>query len=202
MSVAGPDLGNTRGVWELGWQPAGIGIFVPGRRDEALMAEVRDLVGRVDGLVDPVVRRCSPMTSLALLDADLIEIVVDGSALARPYPDEKGAYALGDRLRETLLLLVMPLRPLYASIVVEAPFLSPRDLLVTPEPDLFLDAWFDLSRLHPGLAQTYAGASSYELGNGLYVSTRAPFNADRFEEPLTRSLDRAREAMAHVVAYG
>lgn len=189
-------------MWELGWQPAGIGLFVPGRRDEALLVEVRELVGRLDGLEDPVVRRCSPMTSLALLDADPIEVVVDGSPLMRPYADDKVAYALGDRLRDALQFLAMRLRPLYASIVVEAPFLSPRDLLVTPEPDLFLDAWFDLSRLQAGVAQAFTGAYSRELGSGLYVSTRAPFNPDRFEEPLVAGLRRARQAMAHVVAYG
>lgn len=189
-------------MWELGWQPAGIGLFVPGRRDEALLIEVRDLVARLDGLRDPVVRRCSPMTSLALLDADPIEIVVDGSPLARPYADDKLAYALGDQLRDALQFLAMRLRPLYASIVVEAPFLSPRDLLVTPEPDLFLDAWFDLSRLQGGVGRAYQGAYHTELGSGMYVSTRAPFNPDRFDEPLVAGLQRARQAMAQVVAYG
>ena len=94
------------------------------------------------------------------------------------------------------------LRPLYASIVLEAPFLSPKDLLVTPEPDLFLDAWFDLSRLHAGIAQAYTGAHVEQVGGGLYVSTRAPFNPARFDEPLAASLARARRAMAQVVAHG
>ncbi|HEY8458010.1 MAG TPA: hypothetical protein VIL34_20630 [Actinopolymorphaceae bacterium] len=187
---------------ELGWQPAGVGIFVPGRRDDALVAEVRDIVSRLDGLQDPVVRRCSPMTSLALLDADPIEVVVDGSAFERPYTDEKVAYELGDRLRDLLLALAVALRPLYASIVLEAPFLSPKDLLVTPEPDLFLDAWFDISRLNVGIAQAYAGAHVEQVGGGLYVSTRAPFNPERFDEPLSSSLERARRAMAQVVAHG
>lgn len=187
---------------ELGWQPAGVGLFVPGRRDDALVSEVREVVTRLGGLTDPVVRRCSPMTSLALLDADPIEVVVDGSSLERPYTDEKAAYKLGDHLREVLVALAMTLRPLYASIVLEAPFLSPKDLLVTPEPDLFLDAWFDLTRLHVGIAQAYAGAHVEQVANGLYVSTRAPFNPARFDEPLSGSLERARRAMAQVVAHG
>jgi hypothetical protein len=189
-------------VHELGWQPAGVGLFVPGRRDDALVSEVREIVTRLGGLTDPVVRRCSPMTSLALLDADPIEVVVDGSALERPYTDEKAAFKLGDNLREVLVALAVTLRPLYASIVLEAPFLSPKDLLVTPEPDLFLDAWFDLSRLHVGIAQAYAGAHVEQVANGLYVSTRAPFNPVRFDEPLSGSLERARRAMAQVVAHG
>ncbi|GAB3427092.1 hypothetical protein [Flindersiella endophytica] len=187
---------------ELGWQPAGVGLFVPGRRDEALVAEVREVVQRLDGLDSPVVRRCSPMTSLALLDADPVEVVVDGSALERPYTDEKAAYNLGDRLREVLLALAVTLRPLYASIVLEAPFLSPKDLLVTPEPDLFLDVWFDLDRLHGTVASAYTGAYSEAVAGGIYVSTRAPFNPVRFDEPLARSLERARRAMAQVVAHG
>ncbi|HEY6738996.1 MAG TPA: hypothetical protein VI076_09110 [Actinopolymorphaceae bacterium] len=142
------------------------------------------------------------MTSLALLDADPVEVVVDGSALERPYTDEKLAYKLGDALREVLLALAVTLRPLYASIVLEAPFLSPKDLLVTPEPDLFLDAWFDLGRLHGTVAHAYTGAHIERVGSGVYASTRAPFNADRFDEPLAESLDRARRAMAQVVAHG
>ncbi|MGW0228986.1 hypothetical protein ACWDWO_11785 [Actinopolymorpha singaporensis] len=187
---------------ELGWQPAGVGLFVPGRRDDTLVTEVRQVVTRLDGLRDPVVRRCSPMTSLALLDADPIEVVVDGSVLERPYTDEKAAFVLGDRLRELLVALAVTLRPLYASVVLEAPFLSPKDLLVTPEPDLFLDAWFDLTRLHAGIAQAYQGAHVEQVNGGLYVSTRAPFNPDRFDEPLATSLDRARRAMSQVVAHG
>jgi hypothetical protein len=112
------------------------------------------------------------------------------------------AFGLGDRLRELLLALAVTLRPLYASIVLEAPFLSPKDLLVTPEPDLFLDAWFDLSRLNTGIVQAYAGAHNERVGSGLYVSTRAPFNPERFDEPLASSLERARRAMAQVVAHG
>ncbi|GAA5004082.1 hypothetical protein GCM10023317_38110 [Actinopolymorpha pittospori] len=189
-------------VHELGWQPAGVGLFVPGRRDDALVTEVRQVVRRLDGLQDPVVRRCSPMTSLALLDADPIEVVVDGSAFERPYTDEKAAFLLGDRLRELLVALAVTLRPLYASVVLEAPFLSPKDLLVTPEPDLFLDAWFDLTRLHSGIAQAYTGAHMEQVSGGLYVSTRAPFNPARFDEPLAASLERARRAMAQVVAHG
>ncbi|WP_147304552.1 hypothetical protein [Thermasporomyces composti] len=187
---------------ELGWQPAGVGLFVPGRRDDALVAEVREVVDRLGGLQDPVVRRCSPMTSLALLDADPIEVVVDGSVFERPYTDEKLAFGLGDRLRELLLALAVTLRPLYASIVLEAPFLSPKDLLVTPEPDLFLDAWFDLTRLNTSIVQAYTGAHMERVGSGLYVSTRAPFNPERFDEPLATSLERARRAMAQVVAHG
>lgn len=142
------------------------------------------------------------MTSLALLDADPVEIVVDGSALERPYTDEKAAFALGDKLREVLLALAVTLRPLYASIVLEAPFLSPKDLLVTPEPDLFLDVWFDLGRLHGTVTQAYNGAHVERVGGGIYASTRAAFNPDRFDEPLAVSLDRARRAMAQVVAHG
>jgi hypothetical protein len=167
-----------------------VGLFVPGRRDDALVTEVRQVVRRLDGLQDPVVRRCSPMTSLALLDAE------------RPYTDEKAAFLLGDRLRELLVALAVTLRPLYASVVLEAPFLSPKDLLVTPEPDLFLDAWFDLTRLHSGIAQAYTGAHMEQVSGGLYVSTRAPFNPARFDEPLAASLERARRAMAQVVAHG
>lgn len=187
---------------ELGWQPAGVGVFVPGRRDDGLVNEVQQVVTRFGGLSDPVVRRCSPMTSLALLDADPVEVVVDGSALERPYADEKAANELGDRLRELLLALAVTVRPLYASIVLEAPFLSPKDLLVTPEPDLFLDAWFDLGRLDARIAEAYEGAHLGRPAGGLYVSTRSPFNADRFDEPLVRSLERARRAMAQVVAHG
>lgn len=187
---------------ELGWQPAGVGLFVPGRRDDALVEEVRTVVDRLGGLTDPVVRRCSPMTSLALLDADPVEVVIDGGILERPYTDEKAAFGLGDSLREVLLALVVTLRPLYASVVLEAPFLSPKDLLVTPEPDLFLDAWFDLSRLHSTVSQAYGGAHVERVGTGIYASTRAPFNSERFDEPLASSLERARRAMAQVVAHG
>lgn len=193
---------DTGGVHELGWQPAGVGVFVPGRRDDGLVVEVRRVVTRFGGLTDPVVRRCSPMTSLALLDADPVEVVVDGSALERPYADEKAANELGDRLRELLLALAATVRPLYASIVLEAPFLSPKDLLVTPEPDLFLDAWFDLGRLDARIAEAYLGAHLSRPAGGLFVSTRAPFNVDRFDEPLVQSLERARRAMAQVVAHG
>jgi len=189
-------------VHELGWQPAGVGIFVPGRRDDGLMSEVRQVVSRLGTLDEPVVRRCSPMTSLALLDADPVEVVVDGGVLERPYTDEKVANELGDKLREVLLALAATVRPLYASIVLEAPFLSPKDLLVTPEPDLFLDAWFDLTRLDAHIAEAYEGAHRDRIAGGLYASTRAPFNVDRFDEPLADSLDRARRAMAQVVAHG
>lgn len=177
-------------------------MFVPGRRDEALVDEVREVVDRLGGLDEPVVRRCSPMTSLALLDADPIEVVIDGGVLERPYTDEKAAFALGDRLRELLLALAVTLRPLYASVVLEAPFLSPKDLLVTPEPDLFLDAWFDLGRLHSTVSSAYGGAHCESVGSGIYVSTRAAFNPERFDEPLATSLERARRAMAQVVAHG
>lgn len=187
---------------ELGWQPAGVGLFVPGRRDDALVTEVRAVVDQLHGLESPVVRRCSPMTSLALLDADPVEVVVDGAPLERPYTDAKAAYELGDRLREVLVALAVTLRPLYASIVLEAPFLSPKDLLVTPEPDLFLDVWFDLGRLHSEIAQAYSGAYVEQVAGGVYTSTRAPFNPTRHDEPLAQSLDRARRAMAQVVAHG
>lgn len=166
------------------------------------MDEVREVVDRLGGLDGPVVRRCSPMTSLALLDADPVEVVIDGGALERPYTDEKAAFALGDQLRELLLALAVTLRPLYASVVLEAPFLSPKDLLVTPEPDLFLDAWFDLSRLHSTVSAAYGGAHCESVGSGIYASTRAAFNPGRFDEPLATSLERARRAMAQVVAHG
>jgi hypothetical protein len=116
-----------------------------------------------------------------------IEIVADGTLYSGEFMPRQRAlgFEAGLRVYTRFLLLTKAVRPTYAAITVEVSLPTPSHLRTGYRSRAFGSFYISEVALGPRnlrrIADAFAGAYIENVGEGLYISTHAPFNPSRID---------------------